>query len=119
MTTYLLVGLGAAVGAILRYDITKAIKNRISGYFPLATLLINLSGAFILGVFAGMFVSSSNQYLLLGTGLCGGFTTFSTMSYETAILFREKRGGLALIYQAISISAGLLFVAGGFFLTHH
>lgn len=116
--TYLLVSLGAAGGAILRYDGTKLIKNHWQTAFPLATFLINVLGAFLLGLVAATYATSGSGYALLGTGLCGGFTTFSTMSFETAKLLQSKRWGLAIGYVALSLAFGLAAVALGLTLTN-
>lgn len=114
--SFLFAGIGAAIGAVLRYETTAWIKKHTTGSFPLATFLINLAGAFVLGLLAGRLVSASSLYLLFGTGICGGFTTFSTFSYETVILLREKKIVTALIYQLFSLALGVLSVAAGFFL---
>lgn len=111
--TYLLVSLGAAVGAILRYDGTKLIKKHWQTTFPWATLAINVLGALLLGLVAATYTTAGSGYALLGTGLCGGFTTFSTMSFETAKLLQNKRWGLAISYLLISTVAGLAAVALG------
>lgn len=113
MTPYLLVGGGAAVGAIVRYDMTKLIKRYALGRFPVATLIINLLAALILGILASHFGTGVDSYLLLGTGFCGGLSTFSTMSYETLILLQEKYNVLALLYLVLSLVAGLICVALG------
>ncbi|MCE9563269.1 MAG: fluoride efflux transporter CrcB [Planctomycetes bacterium] len=83
--------------------------------FPFATMFINVSGSFILGLLAGSFLnqptpSERNWYLLLGTGFCGGYTTFSTFSYETFKLMQDGKLGLALVYSLGSVVAGLVGV---------
>src|SRR3954469_11127211 len=84
-----LVGLGSAVGGVLRYYLGRWVDARFGGTgFPWGTFAINVSGSFVLGVIA-LFVTERLPpeyrwaYLLLGTGLCGGFTTFSTFEWET------------------------------------
>ncbi|MFC6171638.1 fluoride efflux transporter FluC [Loigolactobacillus jiayinensis] len=118
MTTYFLVGGGAAVGAILRYDVTKLIKRYALSRFPFATLVINLLAALILGILASHFGTDANAYLLLGTGACGGFSTFSTMSYEALLLQQEKYGRLALLYLGCSLIGGIICVVIGLTIGH-
>ncbi|WP_291290750.1 CrcB family protein [Enterococcus sp.] len=86
---YILVGVGAAIGAVLRYGINRFFEKRPHP-FPKATLLINLSGALLLGILAGLQIDQQ-QYLLLGTGVMGGYTTFSTMTIELVSLYRINR----------------------------
>ena len=86
MIKYLCVGLGGAVGAMLRYLIGLVPVGASNG-FPIKTLLINILGAFVIGVLAVLGEKHSLPPLLvltLKTGVCGGFTTFSTFSLETA-----------------------------------
>ncbi|MFD1318458.1 fluoride efflux transporter FluC [Loigolactobacillus zhaoyuanensis] len=113
MTPYFLVGGGAAIGAILRYDATKLIKRHTNGRFPVATLVINLLAALILGGLASHLGTGANTYLLLGTGVCGGFSTFSTMSYEALLLQQKKYGRLAFLYLSCSLIGGLICVLLG------
>lgn len=96
-------GLGGAVGAVSRY-LLCLIPNK--GDFPVMTLAVNLLGAFLIGVISG-FVSAKNVnpdlVLFLKTGVCGGFTTFSTFSLETLTLIQKGRTPLAVIYAAASL----------------
>jgi CrcB protein len=87
--TYVIVGLGAAIGAVLRYGMNRLFE-RWSQHFPMATLLINISGALILGILAGLQIDQT-MYLLLGTGVMGGYTTFSTMMFESFSLLKTNR----------------------------
>ncbi|MFD0896292.1 fluoride efflux transporter FluC [Loigolactobacillus binensis] len=105
--TYLLVGGGAALGAILRYDVTKLIKRYVLGRFPFATLTINLLAALLLGFLASHLGTTNDFYFLLGTGVCGGFSTFSTMSYETVLLQQQRYTGLAWLYLVCSLVGGI------------
>jgi fluoride exporter len=84
---FLLVGLGAAIGAMARYGLTKAIPN---GSFPWVTAIINLSGSLLLGVVAAIWAKDHPVRLLLGVGLLGGYTTYSTYSLE--VFEQLKRG---------------------------
>lgn len=104
---YLFVGLGAALGAICRYDLTKIIKKHLTGHFPWATLTINLLGTILLGVLAAFLVADSNIYLFAGIGFCGGFTTFSTMNYEAVTLWHKYSKTSAFVYLGTSIVLGV------------
>ncbi|MCL6548429.1 MAG: fluoride efflux transporter CrcB [Alicyclobacillus sp.] len=117
---FLWVGLGGIAGALLRYQLSKWIGERWVVSFPVATLFINVSGSFLLGLFT---VSLGRWFpgfgfeaaLLLGTGLCGAYTTFSTFSYETIILLREGRVTAALVYVACTFVFGFAAAAVGLY----
>lgn len=112
---YLWVGAGGIVGALLRYQLSKWIGERFGVSFPWATLSINVTGSFLLGVFThslqAWFPHAATQsMLLLGTGFCGAYTTFSTFQYELTILLRERRMQTAALYISTSLIFG--FAAG-------
>ncbi|HKB04663.1 MAG TPA: fluoride efflux transporter CrcB, partial [Gemmataceae bacterium] len=98
----ILVGLGSAAGGVLRYYLGRWVDERFGGTgFPWGTFVINVSGSFILGVLALLVLERLPPdyrwaYLLLGTGFCGGFTTFSTFSWETFQLVRDGSLWLAM-----------------------
>lgn len=104
--TWLLVALGAAVGAPLRYLTDRAVQARHDSLFPWGTLTVNLAGCLLLGVLAGASVTSST-YALLGTGLCGALSTYSTFSYETLRLAERGRGRLTAANVILSVLVGL------------
>ncbi|MEJ8635913.1 MULTISPECIES: fluoride efflux transporter FluC [Streptomyces] len=104
--TWLLVALGAAVGAPLRYLTDRAVQARSDSLFPFGTFVVNAAGSLVLGAVAGASVSSGT-YALLGTGLCGALTTYSTFSYETLRLTERGRGFLAAANVAASVLVGL------------
>lgn len=95
MTIFLL-AIAAGLGACLRYFMTNLGKMLWPG-LPLATLLINCLGAFLFALLAQQALPASWQ-LVLATGFCGGFTTFSTFMVDTVVLFREKRYAQAWAY---------------------
>ncbi len=112
----LLVGLGGAVGSILRF-LTSTFIVRIEPFpFPLATFLINILGCFCIGLFANL-VPSNNLRMLLITGFCGGFTTFSTFASETLILANNNQSILAFVYVLASCVIGISAVWLGMYLT--
>lgn len=94
--TWLLVALGGALGAVTRFVVDGEIKRHFSSW-PLATLVINLVGSFVLG-WAVAEHPSANVSALVVTGLCGGFTTFSTASVDTLTLARQHRPTAAFTY---------------------
>lgn len=114
-----LVAVGSAVGGNLRYWLGRWIDGQAwPGGLPWGTLVVNVSGSFLLGFFAVAFLervapARREAYLLLGTGFCGGYTTFSTFEYETYKLAREGHYPAALGYVAASCVAGFAAVAAG------
>lgn len=110
------VGLGAAVGAVARYLVDQAVARRRDRVFPAGTWLINLSGSFVLGLLAGLATHhglAPGTVAIAGTGVCGGYTTFSTFAYETVRLMEEGSGLVALANLAGSLVAGLAAAALG------
>ncbi|MFC6090540.1 fluoride efflux transporter CrcB [Saccharothrix lopnurensis] len=105
--TPVLVFAGAAVGAVLRYLVGRALRRS----FPWATLLVNVVGSFVLGLVAG---SAPAVAALVGTGFCGGLTTFSTFSWETVALVEEGRAGRALANVALSVVVGVAAAGLGY-----
>jgi CrcB protein len=114
--TLLAVALASAVGAPARYLVDRLIAARNRGAFPWGTLVINVSGAFLLGLLVGMGAHhglSKRTVVVLGTGFCGAYTTFSTFSVETVRLVEERAFGKAAMNVAVSLGAGLLAAAAG------
>lgn len=110
MDKFLWVGLGGAIGSIFRYTLSLL---PIKSSFPVLTLITNLLGAFIIGVVVGLFEKqylSSQIHLFLKTGLCGGFTTFSTFSLETLTLLENDMIFIAIVYVFISIAGCIVGV---------
>ena len=108
-----LVALGGAIGAVLRFGIGNIIE---SSDFPLSTILVNVSGSFILGMLAVMAINngySEELMLFFGTGLLGAFTTMSTFSLETLTLVKNDNYTLALVYASISFILCILFAFVG------
>jgi CrcB protein len=110
----LTVALGGGIGAWLRFAV-----GRIAGFsaYPWATLLVNVSGSFAMGLLAGWLArhSADGEFwrLLLGVGLLGGFTTFSAFSLELVNLAQRGSIGLAFGYALISVLAGVLGLFAG------
>jgi CrcB protein len=103
------------VGAGLRYLVDAAVMRRRRGAFPLGILIVNVSGSFALGVLIGMGVAIAPPAVVLvaGTGLLGGFTTFSTVSVESVLLFQRKRRRAAIVNVAATLALALAAAALG------
>ncbi|MFD8480373.1 fluoride efflux transporter CrcB [Kitasatospora sp. NPDC059673] len=107
---WLLVIVGAAVGAPLRYLTDRAVQARHDTVFPWGTFAVNVSGSLVLGLLTGAVAAgaaSSQLQLLLGTGFCGALTTYSTFSYETLRLAESGARLYAAMNAAGSVVAGL------------
>lgn len=109
--SYILVGIGGVLGSITRYKLGKFITLKSNENFPLGTFIINITGAFLLGVLTAI-NPDGMIYSLLGDGFLGAYTTFSTFMYEGFSLFRNNKIINAVIYIFISIIIGI----GGYFL---
>jgi len=113
----LAVGAGGCVGALARYGVSLAVARLWTRDFPLATLLINVSGSFILGLFstwaAGRIGLDPAFRLFVATGFVGAYTTFSTFEYETQRLTESGAAGWALVNVVTSVLAGFLAVRLG------
>jgi fluoride exporter len=108
LKNFVLIGLGGAAGSMLRFAVSLMVASRA---FPIATLLVNIAGSFIIGLVLA--ISSKNEVfagswkLFLATGICGGFTTFSAFSAENLLLLQNGKILQSLLYMAISIVAGI------------
>ena len=108
--TALLVALGAAVGAPLRYLIDREVQARHDSTFPWGTFAVNIVGSLILGVLIGGAAAGAvpdGIGALLGTGLCGALTTYSTFSFETVRLVQQRARTYAVLNAVGSVAAGL------------
>ena len=115
----LLVGVAAAgaIGAPARYLVDGFVRSRTRDDLPYGTLLINLSGSFLLGLLTGLALTRGfpqTPFVLLGSGFCGAYTTFSTFAFETVRLAEESERGHALLNVAVSIVVGVASAAAGF-----
>lgn len=113
MAEIITAGCGAIFGAIARYAITNYGKKNWSAKFPYATLLINLSGAFLLGLLFALQLPVF-VYAFLGTGVLGGYTTFSTLNVELLGKLKDKKYKIFWEYLFASYAGGLLLVFLGF-----
>lgn len=109
------VGIGGFFGAIARYLISE-FQKKITPSFPYGTLIVNLLGSLLLGLFTGSSISSP-WILLLGTGFMGAFTTFSTLNLESVqFRFKQKWGNL-FWYLGITYTMGILLASIGYLLS--
>ncbi len=113
----LFIGIGGGIGSILRYWIQLAISRHTTMVFPAATFIVNITGCFLIGLFYAL-ASRENMLnlewrLFLITGLCGGYTTFSSFSYENIELLKNGHYLQFSLYTGLSIFVGLLCTIGG------
>jgi CrcB protein len=119
MTFYnmLLVGGGGFLGSIARYITSRSIDDKINSVFPYGTLTVNIAGSLIIGVLYGWLSHKSGEgnsiRLLLGTGFCGGFTTYSAFAFENVNLLQQKMLAPSALYIVFTLIAGFLAVAIG------
>ena len=109
---FLIVGLGGAAGSMLRYGVQKIFQVQSVAAFPTGTLLVNITGCFLIGILWSLFSRTltwnEEMKLLLMTGFCGGFTTFSAFTLEGIGLLKESKTVLFIIYITASVVGGLL-----------
>lgn len=111
MKEVILVFLGGGIGSVLRYLVSKSFTGWINNPFPYSTFLVNIIGCFLIGIFLTLperFDWFTLEYrLFLATGICGGFTTFSTFSYENFALIKEGDYMYFVSYTILSFAIGL------------
>ena len=116
MWLYTLIALGGALGSVARFWMNGVVSNQLGPGFPWGTLLINVTGSFLIGFFftltepGGRVFASSNTRQFFMTGICGGYTTFSSFSLQTLNLAREGEWFRAGAYTVASVVACLLAV---------
>lgn len=111
------VGIGGFFGSILRYLISYYVNISSQSIFPFGTFIVNVVGSFLIGMIIAHSLGENltqQMRLLLATGFCGGFTTFSSFSYEFFSLLQNEYTGYAFLYAAASFVLGLLCVWLGF-----
>lgn len=109
----ILICVGGAFGSLARFQLGKVISEKSETTFPIGTLIINITGAILLGLVSSLNISK-NIYQLLGTGFLGAYTTFSTFMYEGFNLFQKNEKINAFIYILGSIFLGIVGYVIGF-----
>jgi CrcB protein len=112
----LLIGLGGGLGSIARYATSQLALKYLSSSIPYGTFIANILGSLLIGILLGFLLENPSQTfkLLLVTGFCGGYTTFSTFTYENLSFLQNGQIGMFLLYALGSIALGLLAVFVGF-----
>jgi len=114
---FVIVFLGGGVGAALRHGINLAVARGFGTAFPYSTLLINVTGSFIMGAVAAYFAfkgdASQHWRLFLTTGILGGYTTFSAFSLDAALLYERGELGLAALYVGASVVLSIVGLFAG------
>lgn len=98
-TDAFLIGITGSAGAVARFVVDGAVRSRTRRVLPLGTIAINVTGSFLLGIFTGLVIFAGQSELwrtAAGTGFCGGYTTFSTASFESVQLVRQRHYGAAV-----------------------
>ena len=120
ISSLLIVGVGSFIGGAIRYLLSLFMKNLCGQGFPWGTLSVNLLGCFLFGIVFAIFSKSSSTdstlYLLLTTGICGGFTTFSTFANESIQMLQHGNIFGFIAYVATSVIAGLALIALGYWI---
>ena len=119
--SYLIVFAGAGLGGALRHGVNGFVSDIYGSKFPFGIIAINISGSFLLGLLTGYFAfkgdASGNWRLFLTTGICGGYTTFSTFSQDTILLIDRGQPGAAALYVFFSVGLSLLAFFAALWLT--
>lgn len=117
MATVLWIGIGGFIGANGRYWLGSLINRWLGTSFPWATALVNISGALLIGIIATLFadkaVANESLRLFLIVGLLGGYTTFSSYSFEAVTMMQDERWMSAISYLVLSNVVGILACVGG------
>jgi CrcB protein len=122
MLRYFFIGLGGAIGTICRYALSSLDHQWSKGIFPLSTLVVNLSGSFMIGLLWGFFdrsIISPHMRMFVFIGILGGFTTFSTFSLENFNLIRDGEIKIALWNVLVTNVGGIGLVFAGFALSRY
>lgn len=114
------IALGSAIGGVARYLVGGAVQRAAAGGFPLGTLLVNVTGSLLLGIFLRIAIHpphlSPELRAFLTVGFCGGYTTFSTFSAEAVTLLQQGEWRKATGYMLASVTVSLLATVAGFWI---
>jgi CrcB protein len=116
MRFLLIIGAGGFLGTIARYLLQQSITKLIPVVFPYGTLAVNILGCFLIGIFYSLGDRtegiSSDMRFFLTTGFCGGFTTFSTFSFESYQLLQQQQYAFMIFYITLSVVLGIVATIG-------
>lgn len=117
MLKYVMVGMGGALGSILRFWLGSFIGSRMGTRFPYGTFVINVTGSFLIGFVFALLTArtqwSANWRYLIPIGFIGGYTTFSSFEFETLRTIQDGQIGIGLLYVGLSVVLGFFAVWGG------
>jgi fluoride exporter len=118
MKVFWAVAVGAALGGLSRFYLGSFIQQRTGADFPAGTLIVNITGSFLVGVIMRMALQSDligpETRTLLTTGFCGGYTTFSAFSYETVLMLEDGKYWRAAVYVGLSVGVAVAATFLGF-----
>ena len=121
--TLFIIGLGSFCGGIFRFLLTRFVQNHFLAAFPFGTMIVNITGCLLIGIFYGLFergnLFNTDLRLFLTVGLCGGFTTFSTFSLEAQTLLGKGHYAAAVVYMCASVLFCLAGVMAGMYAAEH
>ena len=109
---------GGALGSTLRFLTDLLVQSRHASRMPWGTVTVNVVGSFVLGIVAAHYPSGGTAYALLGTGFCGGLTTFSTFSFENVRLAESGHVRTAILNVTVSLALGFAALCLGWWITH-
>jgi fluoride exporter len=113
MSTYLMVALGGAFGSVARFGISNLIAQRYTGAFPIGTLIVNVTGSFVIGYLSSAMTSESARAFWM-VGICGGYTTFSAFSLQNLQLMQSGNYLFAALNTILSLALCMAAVWAGF-----
>jgi CrcB protein len=123
MKIILFIFFGGGIGSVARYLVNRWVMGMVTSVYPYGTFLVNITGCFLIGFFvfssSRLGMHSLNWRWFLVTGLCGGYTTFSSFSFENVQLITDQHFFLMILYTILSIALGFLATYMGILLARN